>query len=741
MNVKKGVLILAAVFSLQWPCLQAACAPKRVLVIDSFGRNVSYIGKIISAFEMELTSLYPEPIDLHVVSLEMTRFAEAEQEVPFVNFLAERFSENKPDLVVPVGGPACTFLARHRDTLFAASPVLLAGVAEQVLHTIAVPGNAGVVPLRVNLHQMIEDILQVLPATDTIYVIMGSSAIETFWLRELRYEFSSFSNRVQFTYLTDLRFQDLRSRISALPENSAVLFGLLIVDAGGTLLDPNAALATIVKEAKAPVFCFHESFFGTGTVGGRFLSEREAGSQAAKAAVRILKGEQADRVRVAPFPQKAPVYDWRALQRWSISESRLPQGSTLRFRPPSPFVLYRSHIAWGIALSFLLGVLITRLLLQKRSMNQAERKLVESEQMLRMITDALPVLIAYIDSDGRYRFSNDAYTAWFGVNPQWAVGRTIREVVGERFHTSIMPYVERALSGEYVHFTLDIDMGGGRLQSVDSIYVPDKDEHGRVRGIYVLVLDVTERNTALRESKRLQDELLHTGRISTMAELAAAIAHEINQPLSAIMSNAQAARHYLNAPESNLDEVREIIDDIVKDDERAGNIINRLRTLLKTTEIVFEPVDLNAILREVTLLLHSGAVIRDIKVSLDLDRRVPMVYGDRVQLQQVSLNLMLNAFEAMNEVPRWKRRVVLSTSLDASGVRVAVKDSGKGIAMKEAEAIFKPFYTSKPDGLGMGLYISSAIITRHQGRIWCESNPDGGATFYFCLPVCERAKG
>jgi PAS domain S-box-containing protein len=379
--------------------------------------------------------------------------------------------------------------------------------------------------------------------------------------------------------------------------------------------------------------------------------------------------------------------------------------------------------------------LITRLLVQKHRRERAERELVKSEQRLRLITNALPVLIAYVDSEQRYRFNNDAYKAWFGVGAEEAAGRTIREVVGEGFYRSVLPYLERAFSGEQVRFAQDLELGEGRTVSVEAIYVPDMDEGGAVRGLYILAMDVTERNLAQQESKRLQDELLHAGRISTMGELAGALAHEINQPLSAIMSNAQAASRYLSAPSPDMDEIKEILQDIAKEDARAGEVIHRLRRLLKKAKTDFEPLDLNSVFREVVGLLHGDAVIRGVTVSSELDPSLPPVKGDRIQLQQVALNLMLNAFEAMNERPNGKRRVLIRTGRKDAQVMAAVADSGKGIATGEAEKIFKPFFTSKPQGLGMGLSICRSIINSHHGRLWVETNPDGGATFCFSLPT------
>jgi two-component system sensor kinase FixL len=255
-----------------------------------------------------------------------------------------------------------------------------------------------------------------------------------------------------------------------------------------------------------------------------------------------------------------------------------------------------------------------------------------------------------------------------------------------------------------------------------------------------MVMDVTERNNAQQESRRLQDELSHASRITTTGELAGALAHEINQPLAAIMSNAQAARRFLGSPTPDLDEVRDILQDIVTEDARAGAVINRLRAFLKKTEMELEPIDLNAVIREVAGFVHSDAVVRDVPIQLELDPGPLDVQGDRIQLQQVVLNLVLNAFDAMSEQPRGQRRIVIRTRREDGLVQAAVTDSGKGIPASESEDVFKPFYTTKPQGLGMGLSISRSIIARHQGRIWAERPAAAGASFRFSLPAAPGAK-
>jgi PAS domain S-box-containing protein len=671
----------------------------------------------------------------------MARFAKPEEEIPFVNFLRERFTGRKPELVISVGSPAFKFLERNYEYLFGKTPLLISGVADRIVNRGKIPENAAVVPLRIDLRGMIEDILKVLPETKNIAVIFGSSAIERFWREECRREFAGFAERVDFTYLDGLPFEEIRRRIATLPPNSAIFFGLLILDASNALFDPGEAIKTVIAEANSPVFAVMQNFFGLGIVGGRLVQEQAGGLRAAEVALRLLQGESPANLSTPPLLSAVPVFDWRALQRWGIPETRLPDGSIVDFRQPSMWDRFHWHIIGGAGVVIVQSLLIFRFLVQIRRRQVAERELVKSEQNLLMITNALPVLIAYVDSDQRYRFANMAYRTWFGVNPEEALGRTIREVAGEQFYAAVVPYVERVLSGETVRYSSDIELDIDRSVSVEAIYVPDVDERGIVRGFYVLVMDVTERNLAQLESKRLQDELLQAGRISTMGELAGAIAHEINQPLSAIMSNAQAARRYMNASAPDLDEVKEILDDIAKESARAGEIISRLRGLLKKAKTTEKPLDLNLIFREVAGLLHSDAVIRGVQVSFELDPRLPLVQGDRIQLQQVALNLVLNAFDAVAEKPREERRVLLRTSRKDSKVLASVKDNGKGIPAGEAEKIFNPYYSSKPEGLGMGLSISRSIVSRHHGHIWAENNAEGGATLYFGLPVSTDDRG
>jgi two-component system sensor kinase FixL len=243
------------------------------------------------------------------------------------------------------------------------------------------------------------------------------------------------------------------------------------------------------------------------------------------------------------------------------------------------------------------------------------------------------------------------------------------------------------------------------------------------------------------ELQEQRAELAHVARISIMGELAASLAHELNQPLTAILSNAQAALRFMTSKRGNLEEVREILQDIVKDNSRAGEVIRRMRALVKKEALESATLDLASLIRDVVALLHSDAILQNVQIALELDDSLPPVWGDRVQLQQVVLNIMLNAFDAMRECPADERKVKLCAEPHGAGlIKVAVSDCGTGLTSDQLDRIFQPFFTTKRDGLGMGLSITRSIIEAHGGRLWAENNADHGATFSFTLPVTHGAE-
>jgi PAS domain S-box-containing protein len=254
-----------------------------------------------------------------------------------------------------------------------------------------------------------------------------------------------------------------------------------------------------------------------------------------------------------------------------------------------------------------------------------------------------------------------------------------------------------------------------------------------------IAVDITARKQAEAETQRQRAELAHLSRVTMLGEMSGSMAHELNQPLTAILSNAQAAIRFLAHDPVDLDEVRDILKDIVEQDNRAGEVIRRLRLLFKKGEVQQQPLDLNDVVLEVLKLIRSDLVNQNVVAHTELAADLPPVKGDRVQLQQVLLNLVMNACDAMHGNAPAGRQLLVRTELCADKtVRVSVADCGLGLAPEKLEQVFMPFYTTKPHGLGLGLSVCRTIITAHGGNLWAANGEARGAVFCFAIPSLEE---
>ena len=242
---------------------------------------------------------------------------------------------------------------------------------------------------------------------------------------------------------------------------------------------------------------------------------------------------------------------------------------------------------------------------------------------------------------------------------------------------------------------------------------------------------------AALEAARQRQELTHLARVTSLGELSSSLAHELTHPLTAILSNAQAAQRFLANDDVDLNELREILNDIVAEDQRAGEVIHRLRSLLKKGEPQkhCDDVDVNEVAREVLKLMRNDLINQNVTVDTDLAQNLPAIRADRVQLQQVVLNLLLNACEAMTDSDASERQLLIASKLENGAVRMSVTDRGGGIPEEKLEQVFERFFTTKKEGMGLGLSICRSIINEHEGKIWATKNADCGATFHFSLPI------
>jgi PAS domain S-box-containing protein len=287
---------------------------------------------------------------------------------------------------------------------------------------------------------------------------------------------------------------------------------------------------------------------------------------------------------------------------------------------------------------------------------------------------------------------------------------------------SVIEYRMRRKTGEYRWIR-----GVGKVVA--------RNEQGAPLRMAGVIADITVQKKA---EAALREQLAHASRVSTMGELAFSITHELSQPLSATLCNIAAAQLFLNQTPPALGQLRDILSDIRKENQRAGEVIQSMRTLLLKHEIEHQPLEINLLAEEVLRFVKEDAVSRRIKITTELSPQLPAVHGNRVQLQQVVLNFIINAMDAMAEQPTERRRLTVSSSLATDGaVEVSVSDLGPGIEPCNLPRLFQPFFTTKKSGLGIGLSVAEKIVKAHSGRIWAENRPTGGAVFHLVLPAVK----
>jgi PAS domain S-box-containing protein len=366
------------------------------------------------------------------------------------------------------------------------------------------------------------------------------------------------------------------------------------------------------------------------------------------------------------------------------------------------------------------------------------REVEANERRWRALLDNVQLLVVGIDRQGCTTYVNPYGLKVLGYALPEVIGQAWLEVaVPDREHPRMREDFRRIQAGEPLpYYENAVVARSGEERTVRWSNVLLHDSAGAVAGILSVGEDVTDRRRAELEVQRQRGELAHVTRVSTMGELAGSFVHEINQPLTAILANAEAGQQFLAEDPTDLDELRHILADIVYDDNRATEVIGRIRALVRKEAPVLAPVDLVTIVDGVSAVLHSDAMSRRVRVLLRAAPDLPTVCGDAVQLQQVVMNLLLNAFSAMQATSTAARDVLVQIDRDGPDhVRVSVRDRGHGIPHESLDRIFETFFTTKRDGLGMGLSICRSIIDAHRGRIWAENNGGGGATVCFTLPT------
>jgi signal transduction histidine kinase len=583
--------------------------PKRILMLHSFGLRFKPWTDHARIARSEITRQSQTPIDFQDHSLVDARQFNEKSEASFAEYLHNLYDDRPPHLIIAFGAPAASFVQRHRERLFPRIPMVFTSVEQRRIQRDKLTEYDAVVAIAHDLPALIENILHVLPLTNTIAIVNGVSPNEKYWLGEIRRELAPFAGRVEFKWYNELSFENILKDAATLPPHSAIFWHLMNMDAAGVVHEENAALNKLSSVSNAPIFTFADTFYGEAIVGGPMHSYERGAARTAAAALRILNGEKANDIKIPPSPFAPPKFDWRQIQRWGISESNLPPGSKIDFREPTMLERY-----WWQAT---------------------------------LITTIIVIQAALI---------------------------------------------------------------AGLLR-----------EHRR-------------RQLAEVQSRQRMAELAHVNRFSTAGELTASIAHEINQPLGSILANAETAEAILKSSSPDITELREIVSDILHDDRRATEVIRRMRSLLKKAPSEQKQFDVNEVVQETVRFLSSLAVGRNFKLVSAITPEALPILGDRIQLQQVILNLVVNGIDAMRDTASENRIISIRTSRVENFAQLSVSDRGSGIPEEKLSQVFEPFFTSKAEGMGMGLSIARTIVEAHNGVISAKNRDHGGASFRIKLP-------
>jgi PAS domain S-box-containing protein len=709
---------------------------KSVLLLFSEDSSLPTQAIIEQSLRSTLRNGSPVPLEVYSEYLGFRRTPVDGYEKELVSLLRRKYEGRKFDLIIAVQPTALGVLLKNRPEIFPDTPVVFQVLDQRDVAGLNLGPNVTGVWGEINFKPNLDLALTLHPNTRKVVLLGGVSEFDKYWMARVQQDFLAYEGKLEFTYLIGLTIAEQQQALSSLAPHTIVVFVSTTRDnAGNNHYNPDF-LRQISSASSAPIYGTTDAQLGSGIVGGSIVSFEAFGVQTARLGLRILAGEKTQAIAPHGVPNVV-MFDWRQLRRWSIDEIKLPPGSIIRFKEFSFWELYKWRIIVAVSIIILQALGIGWLLFTRAKRRQAE----EAKDKLAAIVETSDDAILSKTLEGTIISWNAGAEKIYGYSANEIVGQHVSTLAPPELKGEVEGILERLSRGEGVDHleTQRVSKEGMRID-VSLTISPIKNERGIIIGASTIARDITVRKKAEVEELQHREELAHLSRVTMLGELSGSLAHELNQPLTAILSNAQAAQHFLEHDSVDLDELRDILTDIVDQDIRAGEVIHRLRLLLKKGEVDQQPLDVNNTVQEVLKLIDGDLVNHGVTMHTKLAPALPPVKGDRVQLQQVLLNLVMNASDAMSSHSSTERQMVVCTEFsDGEGVRFSVSDCGSGIAPDELEQVFEPFFTTKPHGLGLGLSVCRTIISAHGGKLWAANNPERGATFHFTVPVSNEA--
>ncbi len=651
--------------------------------------------------------------------------------------VTEKYGQRDIRVIVADALPALQFAVKFRDRMFPDVPVVHIAVARDRLEQLP-PLPKGVVGNTENHDPTptLQLALRLHPDAARLVVVRGASERDRLWDGRVRAAVERLGNGTEVEYLSGLPTAEVLRRVAALQKGTVVFTPGYFTDGAGEVSTPRQSVERIAGASSVPVYGTFDTFIGAGIVGGYVTRFEDQAKEAGAIVVRLLNGATAAEIAPASVA-RVPMFDWRQVQRWGVDERLLPGDAEVRFREPTVWDRYWREISFGIAILMLQAGLIAALLIERKSKRRVSAALEESQRRMNLAAGAARLSLWVWDA-ARDRIWATTYLRARAGLPETPIA--FEEVLA-KVHPADRDQLDHAVknalaTGEELDVEYRFTEEDGAVRWIAARGRVEKGNGEHVLGVAV---DITEHKLAELRAVEDRAALRHMTRVSMLGQLSASIAHQLNQPLAAILGNAEAARKMLGREGVDLAELREICDDIVTENNRAAEVIRRLGALYKRGDMKMEPFDLNELIRETLDLLRTELLTRNVVPRTDLTPGLLMVDGGRVQLQQVVLNLILNAADAMNGIDADVRVVTIRSESVGTDVRLTVVDNGAGIPPEDLKHVFDAFWSTKPGGMGIGLAICQSIVAAHHGRITAANNADGGATFCVSLPLRHPA--
>jgi signal transduction histidine kinase len=610
MKLRTNLLLACACLAmLVAGCLPASAATRHVVLLYDERVELPGLSLLDAELVRTLRSDSSGPIEVYRESMDLSRFGSDSYKTLLRDFLRAKYADTKVDVVVAVMAPALDLVLNYGSRIFPGAQIVFCGLDRTQLGTRSLSSNVFGVLVKREFAPTLEIALRLHPSTKGVIVVSGTSEFDTSLLAAAQKEFRPYEKRVSFTYLSELPLEQLLGKLAQLPRGNIVLFVSMFRDGVGHPVVPHQAVERISSAASVPVYGFVDQYLGRGIVGGSLYSFTAHGAETARMVLQLLRGA----VSLQSFSEVSSsklMFDWRQMQRWGISEDRLPPDSEIHFQELATWERYSWQIGLTAAVVLLQAGLIALLLHERRR-------------------------------------------------------RQLAEV----------------------------------------------------------------------QARQRTAELARVNRFSTAGELTALIAHEINQPLGAILLSTESADIILKSPSPDIAELGEIVGEISSNNQRATEVIRRMRSLLKKAPFELKGLDLNDLAQDTVDFLSPLARGRKVELIGATSPDALPILGDRIQLQQVLMNLVVNGMDAMKETSTENRIIRIGTSRDEEFAELSVSDGGPGIPEDRLKQVFEPFFTTKAEGMGMGLSIARTIVEAHNGQVWAGNKNSRGAVFRIRLPL------